>query len=94
MVFLTLLTNLKYFQAQSGISYLPSSGSTTFEDGQSEAIIPVDIESGVYIRVDSTFTFTLTAAAFIGIGGMNFATCPFAYIIGSLVIQFYNNWNK
>ena len=29
----------------------------------------MSIESGVYIRVDSTFTFTLTAAAFIGIGG-------------------------
>ncbi len=56
-------------QAQSGVSYLPSSGSTTLEDGQTEAIVLVDVESGVFIRAESTFTLTLVAVAFIGTGG-------------------------
>lgn len=65
------------YQAQSGISYLPSSGSVTYDEGQSEAIVPVDIESTVYLELGSTFTVTLTDAIYIGIGGNTPSVCSF-----------------
>ena len=51
------------------MSYLPSSGSVTFYDGDSEETFDVDIESSVFLPLGSTFTVTLTSVQFIGVGG-------------------------
>lgn len=60
-------------QAQTGISYIPSAGAVTFEDGSRFGIELVDIENSVNISPGSSFTATLTDAVFIGVGGQ----CPF-----------------
>lgn len=59
-----------HFQAENGISYVPSSGSVTFDDRQSEAIVHVDVESAVFLALGSTFTVSLTSTTFVGVGSM------------------------
>ena len=56
-------------QAQSGVSYIPSSGSVQFADGEKEAIAFVNVYKDVFLTVDSTFSVELTDATYIGVGG-------------------------
>ena len=60
---------LHILQALSGVSYLPSSGTVAFEDGQRYGILYVPVENTAYLAMDSTFTLTLTSVQFIGVGG-------------------------
>ncbi len=56
-------------QAQTGVSYLPASGTVVFENGQDRAIVLVDLESRVFLTPRSNFTVTLTGAQYLGSDG-------------------------
>lgn len=54
------------------MSYLPGSGSVAFPNGASSAALSVDIESNVFLALNSTFTVVLTLARYIGDEGKIF----------------------
>ena len=59
-----------YNEAKADMSYAPATGTVLFNNAEPYAIVRVQLESQRFLRLNSTFTVTLTEALFVGDGGM------------------------